>query len=228
MGAYGGPDIITDGLMFAVDAGSTRSYPGTGTTVDSLVGSLTGTLTNGVGFSSVNSGTFVFDGTDDHIDTPGYDLGAGELTISCWIYKSENAEASGEGIISKSSANKREFHLRIEDSPLNTIQLWKSDTGAGAGNVFDTNIPIVLNEWQHIGVTMNTTNVEFYLNGENVKSYSGNYTLFYSDAPIRIGGWSEGGGYYFNGKISKVNVYNTALTAAEVLQNYNAQKNRFI
>ena len=31
MGAFGGPDIVTDGLVLALDAGSERSYPGTGT-----------------------------------------------------------------------------------------------------------------------------------------------------------------------------------------------------
>ena len=50
MGFYRGPNIVTDGLVFAVDAGSERSYPnpGSGTTVNSLIGSNTGTLTNGV------------------------------------------------------------------------------------------------------------------------------------------------------------------------------------
>ena len=219
--------IVTDGLVFAMDPGNLVSFENGDTTAYSLTGSISGSLNNGVTFDSGYGGYWEFDGSDDHIDTPGYNLGAGELTISCWIYKSENAQPNAEGIISKSSPGKREFHLRIEDSPLNGIQLWKSDTGAGAGNVFDTNVPITLNKWQHIVVTMNTTNVEFYLNGENVKSYSGNYTLFYSDAPIRIGGWSEGGGYYFNGKISKVNVYNRALTAEEVMQNYSAGKGRF-
>ncbi len=37
MGAYGGPDIITDGLVFAIDAGSTRSYAGSGTTGIDLI-----------------------------------------------------------------------------------------------------------------------------------------------------------------------------------------------
>jgi len=104
---------------------------------------------------------------------------------------------------------------------------WKSDNGGGAGNLFDTNVPITLNKWQYIGVTMNTTNVEFYLNGENVKSYSGTYTLFHSDGDVRIGGWSEGGGYYLNGKIPSVYVYNRALTTQEIQQNYNATKSRF-
>ena len=68
MGFYRGPNIVTDGLVFAVDAGSTRSYPGSGTTATSLVGSILGTLNNGVGFSTANGGTWTFDGTDDKIN----------------------------------------------------------------------------------------------------------------------------------------------------------------
>ena len=65
---YTGPDIITDGLQLAIDAGSTRSYSGSGTSVSSLKGSINGTLINGVGFNSANGGTFTFDGIDDYID----------------------------------------------------------------------------------------------------------------------------------------------------------------
>ena len=67
MGFYRGPNIVTDGLVFAIDAGSERSYPGSGTTTTSLVGSNTGTLTNGVAFSTDNGGNWDFDGVDDYI-----------------------------------------------------------------------------------------------------------------------------------------------------------------
>ena len=49
---YVGPDIVTDGLVFALDAGSTRSYSGSGTSADSIVGTNTATLYNGVAYSS--------------------------------------------------------------------------------------------------------------------------------------------------------------------------------
>ena len=67
MGAFGGPDIVTDGLVYAFDAGSGRSYDGT-TSLNDLAGSNTGTLTNGVTYQSINGGVFDFDGTDDHIE----------------------------------------------------------------------------------------------------------------------------------------------------------------
>ena len=51
---YVGPDIVDDGLVFAVDAGSTRSYSGSGTSVNSIVSTNTATLYNGVAYSSNN------------------------------------------------------------------------------------------------------------------------------------------------------------------------------
>ena len=85
MGFYRGPNIVTDGLIYAIDAGSERSYPGTGTTATSLVGSDTGTLTNGVGFSSNNGGYWEFDGADDYIiNTDTYNLS--NFTAEVWVY----------------------------------------------------------------------------------------------------------------------------------------------
>ena len=52
MGAFGGPDIVTDGLVFAFDAGSGRSYPDGTTSLNDLAGSNTGTLTNGVTYQA--------------------------------------------------------------------------------------------------------------------------------------------------------------------------------
>ena len=65
---YVGPDIVTDGLVLALDAASERSYPGTGTTWTDLSGnSIDGTLTNGPTFSSGNGGSFLFDNDDDYV-----------------------------------------------------------------------------------------------------------------------------------------------------------------
>ena len=82
---YVGPDIVDDGLVFAVDAGSTRSYPGSGTTVTSLVGSATGALNNGVGFTSSFGGGFTFDGTDDDISIGSSILNVDAFTVEAIV-----------------------------------------------------------------------------------------------------------------------------------------------
>ena len=66
MATNGGPNIIEDGLVFAVDAANKKSYPGSGTTWADLAGSNNGTLINGPTFDSGNGGSIVFDGTNDY------------------------------------------------------------------------------------------------------------------------------------------------------------------
>ena len=65
MAYFTGPNIITENLTFAIDAGSTRSYPGSGTAVTDLAGTSNVTLANGVGFGTNNGGVFTYDGVDD-------------------------------------------------------------------------------------------------------------------------------------------------------------------
>ena len=69
MGIAYNTSIVSDGLVFALDAANSRSYAGSGITVNSLVGGIGCTLVNGVGFGTSNSGSFIFDGTNDYIDT---------------------------------------------------------------------------------------------------------------------------------------------------------------
>ena len=61
--------IITDGLVFNMDAANRASYPKNGTTATDTVNSLTGTI-NGANFLTTDNGVFQFDGTDDYIDFP--------------------------------------------------------------------------------------------------------------------------------------------------------------
>jgi hypothetical protein len=61
--------LVRNGLVLALDAGRTLSYPGSGTTWTDLSGNgNTGTLTNGPTYSSANGGSLVFDGVDDYVN----------------------------------------------------------------------------------------------------------------------------------------------------------------
>ena len=68
MGVKAGPKVVKDGLVFALDAAVSRSYSGSGFTIYDLRSGTGATLINGVGYSSVNSGYFSFDGTNDYIN----------------------------------------------------------------------------------------------------------------------------------------------------------------
>ena len=67
MGTSYAPNIVKDGLVFYIDAANLRSYPGSGTTANTLLGTSNATLNGGVTFDSANLGNFNCDGVDDYI-----------------------------------------------------------------------------------------------------------------------------------------------------------------
>ena len=68
MAFFRGANVVTDGLVLALDAANTKSYPGSGTTWRDMSGNnITGSLTNGPTFNSANGGSIVFDGTNDSV-----------------------------------------------------------------------------------------------------------------------------------------------------------------
>ena len=226
MGAFGGPDIITNGLALAVDAGSTRSYPGSGTTTTSLVSSNIGSLINGVGFSSDNGGAFTFDGSNDFIsfDTT-LTFSSANLTSVAWVkldsYLSQNSTIGF-------SPDSGTTGFRLYAISTASLGVWtRNGTGGGVTAIATTN-GIPLNEWVQVTFVLNGTNGIIYKNG--VAILSGTFTQTpnaLSSAPVWLSRYS-GGGYVLDGKTASALLYNRTLTAAEVLQNYNAQKNRFI
>ena len=227
MGAYGGPDIITDGLVFAVDAGSTRSYAGSGATVNNLVSSTTATLTNSPGFSTSNGGIWTFDGADDYIQTNTTTTPAtGAFTIE-FIYQISTTGGRGG------------MFERNPSSPYNGVTLgqggsnnWAFSVNNGSQSVIYNAPYPTTNAWYNdVGVYDGVNTVRFYRNGVLLGTTTGatlgNLDTGGTRINLRIFS-RDGSSGVIGGKVANFRTYNIALTAAEVLQNYNAQKNRFI
>ena len=228
MGAYGGPDIITDGLVFAVDAGSERSYPGSGTTTTSLVGSDTGTLTNGVAFSTDNGGTWDFDGTDDYIL---FDSSIGSTTtVSVEMWCEIPSSYSNKMFMGWSGCDVwcREGTLGYNTNNGDVY-------GISAATVSSLGL---VNNWKHYIFEMRSdvsyTNNRIYINGvsQTLSQQGGSEIAGNRNFNGGVGQFpgyrSSPTSYVMALKVGSFRLYNRALTAAEILQNYNAQKNRFI
>ena len=74
MGLAHSPSIISDGLVFHLDAANIRSYVGSGNTSYSLNNNITLALNNGVGFTSANRGMFSLDGTNDYMSSSDFNI----------------------------------------------------------------------------------------------------------------------------------------------------------
>ena len=214
MGAYGGPDIVTNGLVYAFDAGSGRSYDGT-TSLDDLAGSNTGTLTNGVTYQSINGGVFDFDGTDDHIELNSALSFTNAFTLCVWFIKNNDGE---ETFLGKPTSSEKLLFLSSNNIFFRMIN-------GGTASNFDIGYTTALNgEWQFLTATRSSSGVvKASLNGNALISGA---TLTGTFSPSTIG--ENINGQYWGGKLANNLIYNRELTQAEITQNYNAQKNRFI
>jgi hypothetical protein len=229
MGVYAGPEINESGLVLSLDAGNTKSYPGSGTTWTDISGrGNNGTLTNGPTYSSANGGSIVFDGTNDYVDlgnSSSYSLSGRSFTIECWIRPTAYGDGSGGPNGAKTAIGQWTYSggiqgWRIEINNSNII--WYT-----TGVIHST--PISLNEWTHIIVTGNGTTTSFYKNSILVSGPTADtLTNITNSKSLLIGALlHDVYPYYYQGNISNARIYNRALSAAEVTQNYNALRARF-
>ena len=226
------PAIVTSGLVLCLDAANKVSYPGSGTSWYNLSGTInTGTLTNGPTFSNLNGGCIVFDGTDDYVNIP-YNVNLNPTTnvsVSVWsrltvsdssIRNPIELSASGDElyfIIWRGDLSPKRWQCGIRQSN-NTYVEPQSTTNTS------------INTWYNLGLIANSSTglVSFYINGVLDVSLAYNGTLKQNAAATLSIGSDPGAAIrYWQGNISNVQIYNRALSATEVLQNYNATKTRF-
>jgi len=229
-----GRGIVRDGLVLDLDAGNTASYSGSGTTWTDLSASgNNGTLTNGPTYSSANGGSIVFDGVDDYgyIDYSASLAPTSAISGGGWIYYSNWTTSSGN-IFSKLQSGG--YALQHSSIGVNVYFLVRLG-GVYQNSAF--NKSLMNSGWNHIYGTFDGRYIRMYLNGNAV----GTPYDYGSVAPIEYavnnnlgicvdaaGGSSNSvEGTTTNAKISNIQIYNRALTAAEISQNYNALKGRF-
>lgn len=215
------PQIVTSGLVLALDAANRNSYPRTGTSWYDLSGNAnTGTLTNGPTFSNTNGGTIVFPGNVDNRVQTSYGPTFTNFTISLW-FKDNNSVQYGR-LLDKSYTGG--FWLGRNGSTANS---W-------GGGILESSPPygiyLTLTDGQWHFLTSIRSGTSHILYGDGITNTTNNVvsSTALDTTTLAIGGWSGGlGSQQFTGNISTVMMYNRALSTTEVLQNYNATKSRF-
>ena len=202
--------IITDGLVLNLDAGFTPSYPRSGTTwADISLSGNNGTLINGPTFSG---DSIVFDGTNDYVSTSISRNGDYTITI---IFKI-NSLTTDMRLVGAVSGPGNQFAAGWWGT---TFRLWLENTWNDTGFISTTNIIYILS------IVQEGTDNKIYVNG-NYNSVISNKTSYFNN--LGFGNrFLNSYGSFFNGDIYTTQIYNRALSAAEVLQNYNATKDRY-
>jgi hypothetical protein len=227
--AYGGA-IVRDGLVLALDAADRNSYPGTGTTWYDLSGNgNTGTLTNGPTFDSGNQGSIDFDGSNDYISNFNHSISSIEYcTVTIWLKDSVSTIAH-RGPFWISDASSRMLFLDIR-SDLNHFQI-NTETKTNNRKASSNQTSLVDGQWHNVVIIRNGSSIAAYIDGEVISLTQsdgyGSWGIATND--LSIGAFTDNGSIYsyWAGSIAQINIYNQALTASEVLQNYNATKSRF-
>ena len=227
MGLSHSPSIVMDGFILNIDAGNIRSYSGSGITANGLVGGIGGTLVNGTGFSSANNGSFYFDGTNDYIDCGNILDSPTDLTIIVWHkYLSGSLPKTFVAkLVSYQTGTGWGFYYNL--SRLNFL----IQTNGSNYREYGTYDGFGLLGWQHSAVSVvNQVPVAFYMSGIGttfrISDTSGTPTSISNSVNLRIGR-NEGNDLIHTGNIAQVQIYNRALSAAEVKQNFNATRKRY-
>ena len=212
MGLKHHPRVVTNGLIYYLDAANTRSYSGSGLTAYSLIGIANGAVNNGTGFTNSFGGAFVFDGSNDHIQLDKTLLsGTQDFTISLWI------EGNGVGSFGNFPAG----NLQVLYGST-YLGMWLGNSSAytaSPGTYYRSgpnNFIVSRANGSDLFVYYNTLLIDTGVSSVEI----GNTTNY------RIG-LNTSNGEPLNGKVYSLTIYNRALTQQEILQNYNATKMRY-
>ena len=225
-------DVVEEGLVLYLDAGNDVSYPGSGNKwFDLSNNGNTGTLVNGVGYSASNGGSLSFDGSDEYVQTINNVNISGDFsaTLSVWVKFIElstgfrcicmfgsvgtmegfsifsNIPAYGSGSIAIGFYGNNNAYI----SSIVTTNTWYNLTATKTpGAVSSSNTKLYINDILQTlvfdtSLTPNATNAVAYIGNDPANEVSNNMN------------------------VSNCSIYNRALTAAEISQNYNALKGRY-
>lgn len=228
------PTIITDGLVLNLDAGNTSSYPGSGTTWTDLSGNgFNVTLVNSPTFDSANGGSIVFDGTNDYgkneADYNTLDFAGSSFSICMWINRIGNVTAAEEILIHKESGISPTGGYQFAVDGTTGAYALRVRASSNANETFTGNSGVIpTGSWVFLCVTYNGSTITGYINGIFDSNTSTTISSIGStNNPLGICGTFLGYVPSTNYKIASINLYNRALSASEILQNYNALKSRF-
>ena len=177
-----------------------------------------GTLTNGPTYSSANGGSLVFDGSNDYVSGSIPTLTNWSITL--W-YRSTDITSKQVfyPFSGQAGANGLGFGGTFDAS---TNNRWYFFDGTNS-SFSNSNTAVTTNIWYYLVVTKSSTTYNLYTNGSLSLSTTGSDL---SLVQYNLGRRGDNQ-WYVNGQIAQASLYNRALSATEVSQNFNALRSRF-
>jgi len=237
MAFFRGPNVVTNGLVLALDAANPKSYVSGSTTWNDLSGNNNHTTASGGPVYNTTTGStsnFYFNGSSNFTIASNVINGISnystEFTISSFFMYS--ATGSFGSIFEKQNAAGGPVP-RLDFGGYSSPNVYFTTYNSSSVSVRDTTIntssfPITFkqNQWYQYTTTNSSAGGgtgNIYVNGVLLLTYSFLATFPDNTQTIGIGGYNR----KLRGNISNFQMYNRALSATEVTQNYNALKSRF-
>ena len=219
------PSIVTSGLVLYLDAANSKSYPGSGTTwTDISGGGNIGTLAGGPTFATTSGGIISFDGSNDIVTIPNnLSLDTQTPTVEVWVRT--NATNQNGFWFEKGAVNTQ--YALFQEAGL--IQ-WRMYIGGITQLSTTTAVYMNNSNWYQVVGTFTTGSRKLYINGVLVSSDAQTGTIATNSGGMSLGAYGGATGthaYFYNGSLAICRVYNRELSAAEILQNFNAMRGRF-
>lgn len=222
MGIAYNTSIVRNGLVLHLDAANTKSYTGSGTAWKDLSGNgNNGTLVNGPTYNSNNKGSLAFDGTNDYVSfnssTQSLGLNSSNgASMCCWMNLTLLSRWTGVftfwGAVGICD-------LGWDIQPDNKLRMWKGSASSAVS------LDPYNNSWAYYSLVSNASGVIFYINGSQFATaaltgnvpYTAGRTLMFGDH------WDNS----IQANASSLHIYNRALSASEVKQNFEALRGRY-
>jgi hypothetical protein len=195
-------------------------------TLFDLSGINTVTATN---LTYASNGAFSFDGSTGYLSTPYTQSSPNSFTVESWINSTEHSSDTNIGkiiVMSYSNYNGWIFSLNGTTSLLQ-LRHHNFNNSTTSYNIASST-GLSLNTWYHLAATDNGTTVRLYVNGVQVASGSSATSTTNSPMTLHVGAWpGAGSAVFFKGQISSAKIYNRALSATEITQNFEAIRGKY-
>ena len=202
---------------------------GSGTTTVDTIGANNGTLLPALGpawklgADCVSGGCLSFDGVDDYVDVGNaIDAnidGTNSKTITAWIKPS--SIQVGDHIVTKWTMAATGAGWQFNFGTALKLEFWARNSSATDWNYIANSANFTTGKWQHAAVTINAGVIKLYKDGAEISgTYLGSALDATNALSVQIGTRRGSGAEFFDGSIDEVRIYNAALTASAVREQY--------
>lgn len=235
MGLGHSPSIPSSGIKIFYDVGNSKSYTGTGSTFSDISGNnITGTINNSPQLNYGFGRNFVFNGTNNTVSFARTRFTSG-LTYAAWI-----KTTSSKNTATWTTTTANPIVGDTDNAVWNGFGVHNGklrycyyNRAGNAVLTFDSVTSVNSGSWVHVAVVHRSSDDQIFLYINGVLDYSASGLTAGANDPWanyiaanRIG-CGYGSADFFNGSIAQVIIYNSSITASEILQLYSATRSRF-